>query len=283
MSMIERRGLVSPEYKRLSIVSQCKLLNLQRSVYYFKPKSESLFNQSIMKLIDRKFLDCPFYGVERMTAYLNKDLGYHINVKRVRRLYRIMSLRTIYPKKNLSKANATAYKYPYLLKGLKIERPGQVWQADITYIPMFRGFMYMFAIIDIYSRKIVGWSISNTMTVEWCRDVLLETIAEYGTPEIFNTDQGSQFTSPIFTKVLKDNRVSISMDGKGRALDNVFIERFWRSLKQEYIYLNPPNGGMELFQGVKRYVKFYNSERRHQSIDHFTPNDLFYRSSKKVS
>ncbi|WEK21406.1 MAG: IS3 family transposase [Candidatus Pedobacter colombiensis] len=283
MSMIERRSLISPEHQALSIASQCKLLNLQRSCYYFKPKGESLFNQSIMNLIDRKFLDCPFYGVDRMTAYLNKDLGCHVNNKRIRRLYRVMNLRTIYPKKNLSKANAAHHKYPYLLKGLKIDRPGQVWQADITYIPMFRGFMYMFAIIDVYSRKIVGWSISNTMTVEWCRDVLLETIEEHGTPGIFNTDQGSQFTSPIFTKALKDSDVSISMDGKGRALDNVFIERFWRSLKQEYIYLNPPNGGMELFQGIKRYVEFYNNERRHRSMDDLTPNEVFYQNNKKVS
>jgi putative transposase len=281
--MIEKRGLISPGYEPLSIAGQCKLLGLQRSLYYFKPKGESLFNQSMMNAIDRKFLDCPFYGVERMTAYLNKDLGYHVNAKRIRRLYHVMNLHTIYPKKNLSKANAADYKYPYLLKGLKIERPGQVWQADITYIPMFRGFMYMFAIIDVYSRKIVGWSISNTMNVEWCRDVLLDTIQEHGIPEIFNTDQGSQFTSPIFTKALKDNQISISMDGKGRALDNVFIERFWRSLKQEYIYLNPPNGGMELFQGVKKYVKFYNNERRHQSNGDLTPNEVFYKNNKKVS
>jgi putative transposase len=283
MSIIERRSLISPEDDALSISGQCKLLDLQRSQYYFRPKGESQFNQSIMNVIDRKFLDCPFYGVERMTAYLNKDLGYHVNSKRVRRLYRVMNLRTIYPKKNLSKANAAHYKYPYLLKGLKIDRVGQVWQADITYIPMFRGFMYMFAIIDVYSRKIVGWSISNTMTVEWCRDVLLETIEEHGKPEIFNTDQGSQFTSPIFIKVLKGNKISISMDGKGRALDNVFIERFWRSLKQEHIYLNPPNGGMELFQGVKRYVEFYNNERRHQANGDLTPNEVFYQNSKKVS
>ncbi len=143
--------------------------------------------------------------------------------------------------------------------------------------------MYMFAIIDVHSRKIVGWSITNTMTVEWCRDILLETIQQHGPPEIFNKDQGSQFTSPIFIKPLKDNHVSISMDGKGRALDNVFIERFWRSLKQEHIYLNPPNGGMELFHGVKRYVEFYNNERRHQANNDLTPNEVFYHGNKKVS
>lgn len=283
MSLSEKRGLVSPKYVRLSVTAQCELLGLPRSCYYFKPRGESLENQQVMKLIDRKFLDCPFYGVERMTAWLNRDMGHRLNTKRVRRLYRVMNLRAIYPRRNLSKATAAHYKYPYLLKGLQIDRPGQVWQADITYIPMFRGFMYLFAIIDVHSRKIMGWSLSNTMTVEWCRDTLLEAIAEHGTPEIFNTDQGSQFTSPTFIQALLDNGIRISMDGKGRALDNVFIERFWRSLKQEYVYLNPPNGGMELFAGVKKYVTFYNTQRRHKSHNHLTPDEIFYQNNKQVS
>jgi putative transposase len=175
MSIMEKRSLVSPEYRALSVSDQCKLIGLQRSSYYFKPRGQSLLNQRLMKAIDRQFLDCPFYGVERMRDYLI-GLGYHVGVKRVRRLYRLMNLRTIYPKRNLSKANPADYKYPYLLKGLKIERPNQVWQADISYIPMFRGFMYMFAIIDVYSRRIVGWSISNTMSMEWCRETVLDTI-----------------------------------------------------------------------------------------------------------
>lgn len=227
-----------------------------------------------MKAIDRKFLECPFYGVERMTDYL-RGLGYHVGVKRVRRLYRLMNLRTIYPKPNLSKAKTTDYKYPYLLKGLKIERPNHVWQADITYIPMFRGFMYMFAIIDVYSRRIVGWSISNTMSMEWCREILLDTIRTEGRPEIFNTDQGSQFTSPSFVNSLLDSGIKVSMDGKGRALDNVFIERFWRSLKQEYVYLNPPNGGMDLYRGVKTYIEFYNGQRKHTGTG-FIPNEIYF-------
>jgi putative transposase len=276
MTAMEKRELISPKYSDLSVSAQCKLIGLQRSSYYFKPKGEPILNQKIMKAIDRKFMDCPFYGVERMTDHLC-GLGYHVGVKRVRRLYRIMNLRTIYPKRSLSKAKATDYKYPYLLKGLKIERPNQVWQADITYIPMFRGFMYMFAIIDVYSRRIVGWSISNTMSMEWCRETLFGTIRTEGDPEIFNTDQGSQFTSPNFINPLLDRGIKVSMDGKGRALDNVFIERFWRSLKQEYVYLNPPNGGMDLYRGIKAYVEFYNYRRKHTGTG-YIPHDRFFEA-----
>lgn len=184
----------------MSIVKQCKSLGLQKSSYYCKPKGESSLNQLLMKAIDKKYLECPFYGTRRMTTYLNMDLGYRVDRKRIKRLYRLMGLTTIYPKKNLSKPNLAEYKYPYLLKDLEINRSNQVWASDITYIPMFRGFMYMYAIIDVYSRKIVGWDISNTMSVEWCKSVTSQAIETYGKPEIFNTDQGSQFTSPRFHK-----------------------------------------------------------------------------------
>ncbi len=283
MSMEEKRRLVSPSEKKISVSEQCKLIGLPRSNYYYKPKGESMYNQQLMKLIDRKFLDCPFYGVERMVAYLKYDLGHWVGEKRIRRLYYVMNLRSICPKKNLSKANKANYKYPYLLKGMKIERPNQVWQANITYIPMFRGFMYLFAIIDVYSRKIVGWSVGNTMNVEWCRDVLLEAMEGYGVPEIFNTDQGSQFTYPVFTKVLRDNNVQISMEGKGWALDNIFIERFWGSIKREKIYLNPPSGGVDLYRQVRDYIFFYNSERRHKSIGRVTPDEKNGEKVKNVS
>lgn len=283
MSLDDKRRLVCPSYKKMSVFEQCKVVELPRSSYYFKPKGESLFNQQLMNAIDRKFLDHPYYGVERMSAYLKMDLGYPVGEKRIRRLYKIMNLRTIYPKKDLSKANRADYKYPYLLRNLKVERPNQVWQADITYIPMFRGFMYMFAIIDVYSRKIMGWDVSNTMSAEWCRDVMLDTIGRHGKPEIFNTDQGSQFTSAVFIEALRGKRVQISMDGKGRALDNVFIERFWRSLKREKIYLNPPNGGVDLYSKVKDYVNFYNTERRHKSIGRVTPDKKFHQVIKNVS
>ncbi|MNE12735.1 Integrase core domain protein [compost metagenome] len=191
-----------------------------------------------------------------------------------------MNLKTIHPKKNLSKACKADYKFPYLLGNLKIERANQVWQADITYISMFKGFMYMFAIIDVYMRKIMGWDVSNTMNAEWCRDVLAHTMQNYGKPEIFNTDQGSQFTSEIFVKLLKENEVKISMDVKDRALDNIYIERFWGSLKREKIYLNPPNGGVDLYRQLKNYVVFYNTERRHKSIGRITPDEKFNQQIK---
>lgn len=280
MSAEQKRELISPSEPKMSISKQCKSLGIQRSSYYCKPKGESAVNQQLMKAIDRKYLDCPFYGVRRMTTYLNKDLGFRVCRKRIRRLYRIMGIQTIYPKKNLSKPNQAEYKYPYLLKGLEINYPNQVWEADITYIPMFRGFMYLFAIIDVFSRKIMAWGISNTMTAEWCKSITQEAIETYGTPEILNTDQGSQFTSPVFINELKKNKIKISMDGKGRALDNIYIERFWRSLKYEYIYLNPANGGIELLKGVKKYMDFYNNERRHESINQTSPNEYFYANQK---
>lgn len=282
MSTNQKRDLVSPCYKKMSVLKQCELIGLQRSNYYFKPKGESVLNQMLMKAIDAKFLECPFYGIERMTTYLNMDLGYRVDCKRVRRLYRLMCLQTIYPKKNLSKANLQAYKYPYLLRNIDIIRPNQVWAADITYIPMFRGFMYMFAIIDVFSRKIMGWSISNTMSVNWCKEVVETAIDKHGKPEIFNTDQGSQFTSPVFINMLKNNEIKISMDGKGRALDNIFIERFWRTIKYEYIYLNPANGGIDLLKGVRTYLEFYNNERRHESIGKVSPEE-YYRTNLMVS
>lgn len=275
MSREDKRQLICPSFKNLSVYKQCQVIDLPRSSYYFKPQGLSLFNLRIMEAIDRKFLDCPFYGVERMTTYLRKDLGYVINEKRVRRLYKIMNIKTIYPKKNLSKSNKADYKFPYLLRNLEIDHANQVWQADITYIPMFRGFMYMFAIIDVYSRKIMGWNISNTMSAEWRTDVTLDTISRHGKPAIFNTDQGSQFTSEVFVTALQKEHIQLSMDGKGRALDNIFIERFWGSFKREKIYLNPPNGGVDLYQKTKEYVFFYNTQRRHKSLDDATPDSVY--------
>ncbi len=281
MSTEDKRKLICPSHHHLSIHKQCKIIELPHSSYYFKSKGVSTLKQQLMNAIDRKFLDCPFYGVKRMTVHLCKDLGYFVGEKRIRRLDKLMNLRTIYPKKNLSRSNKADYKFPYLLRNLKIERINQVWQADITYIPMFRGFMYMFAIIDVYSRKIMGWGVSNTMNAEWCRDIMLETIEKHGKPDIFNTDQGSQFTSSIFVRALQDAEVQISMDGKGRAIDNIYIERFWGSLKREKIYLNPPNAGMDLYQKVNAYVTFYNTIRRHDSLDDETPDTVYY--AKKAS
>jgi putative transposase len=280
MSTTQKRQKVVKGHPRLSLTEQCKILSINRSGLYYKTKGESLLNQKLMRAIDRFFLEHPYYGAERMTDYLNMDLGYNVNIKRVRRLYKLMNLQTIYSRPKTTKRNPKHAVYPYLLKGLKIDRPNQVWQTDITYIPMFRGFMYLAAIIDVYSRKVLNWSISNTMTAGWCKELLEDTIKEYGAPEIHNSDQGSQYTSQGYIDVLKEYKIKISMDGKGRALDNVYIERFWRSIKQEKIYLNPPNGGMELHNIVKEYIKFYNEKRRHTEIGKMPPDHKYYQKKK---
>jgi putative transposase len=254
-------------------------LNINRSGLYYKPKGESALNLILMEHIDRYFLEHPYYGVERMTDYLNKDLGYHVNVKRVRRLYEIMGLNTIYCKPRTTIRDKSSYIYPYLLRGLQIDRSNQVWQTDITYIPTHRVFMYMAEIIDVHSRKILNWSISNSMTSEWCTELLNDTVQQYGAPEIHNSDQGSQYTSDDYIEALKSYKIKISMDGRGRALDNIYIERFWRSLKYEKIYLNPANGGLELYENVNQYIRFYNQERRHTEIGKVPPDEIFYKKS----
>jgi putative transposase len=279
MSTTEKRQKVVKAYLGLSMSEQCKLLNINRTGLYYKPKGESLLNLKLMQDIDKWFIKHPYYGVERMTDYLNMDLGYLVNVKRIRRLYKLMRINVIYPKPQTTKQDKTSYKYPYLLRGLPVQRSNQVWQTDITYIPMFRGFMYMAAIIDVHSRKILNWSISNSMTSEWCVELLKDTISKYGVPEIHNSDQGTQYTSSEYIEALKKHNIQISMDGKGRALDNVYIERFWRSLKQEKIYLNPPNGGLDLYQKVREYIDFYNQERRHTEIGKIPPDQCYYKKS----
>lgn len=282
MSTTERRQKVVKSHPRLGLVQQCELLGIHRSGLYYRPKSESVLNLELMKEIDAYFLEHPYYGVERMTDYLNLDLGYRVNVKRVRRLYRLMGLQTIYRRPRTTIRDGNSYKYPYLLKDLKIERPDQVWQTDITYIPMLRGFMYMNAIIDVHSRKILNWSVSNSMDKQWCIELLQDTIAKYGAPDIHNSDQGSQYTSKQYTDVLKEHDIQISMDGKGRALDNIYIERFWKSIKYEKIYLNPPNGGLDLYQMVREYIEFYNTGRRHTEIGKVPP-DQIYNAKKMAS
>ena len=282
MSTTERRQLVVSAHPRVSLTKQCELLDISRSSVYYKPKGQSALNEVLMKHINRHFLEHPYYGVKRMTEYLNKDLGYRVNEKRVRRLYKIMNLKTIYPKPITTKRDPLTYKYPYLLRNLSITHPNQVWQTDITYIPMFRGFMYLAAIIDVYSRKILGWSISNTMSTRWCIELLQNTIKKYGKPDIHNSDQGVQYTSEEYIKTLEGHQIKISMDGKGRALDNIYIQRFWRSIKQEKIYLNPPNGGLDLYQKVKEYMKFYNAERRHSEIGGVPPDQRFFLTKRSA-
>lgn len=279
MSTTEKRQKVVKSHPGLSLERQCELLEIHRSGLYYKPKGESVLNLELMKKIDLQLFDHPHYGVERMTDHLNLDLGYKVNKKRIRRLYKLMGVQTIYPKPKTTIRDKTSYIYSYLLRGLEIDHPNQVWQTDITYIPMFRGFMYMAAIIDVHSRKILNWSISNSMNKEWCVELLNDTVEQYGVPEIHNSDQGSQYTSDLYINALKNHKIKISMDGRGRALDNIYIERFWRTLKQEKIYLNPANGGLELYQNVREYIEFYNKKRRHTSIGKIPPNELFYQKA----
>jgi len=274
MDKAQRYELLDPSYQ-LSLRRQSALLNIPRGKYYYKPKAESQLNLQLMDLMDRQYQRTPFYGVPRMTDYL-QGLGYAVNHKRIRRLYKKMDIRALGPNPYTSKSNATAFKYPYLLTDLPILYPNQVWVADITYIGLKRGYMYLFAIMDLYSRYILHWDISNSMTAAWCVSVLLECLEWYPTPEIFNTDQGSQFTADTWINQLKENGILISMDGKGRAIDNIFIERFWRSYKYEFLYLNTPNGGKELFDQTQEYIRFYNFERNHQSLNRIPPAEHFF-------
>ena len=274
ISSEQRKGMIDPCCPFLSISTQCQLLTLTRSGFYYIPSGESEENLAIMRQLDRQYFSTPFYGVLRLTALLILA-GFKVNKKRVRRLMKLMNWQTIYREPHTTISDKTHYKYPYLLRGLKIERCNQVWAMDITYIPMKTGFMYLTAIIDLHSRYVVQWSLSNTMSAQWCTEVLQEAIKNHGIPEIFNTDQGSQFTSEVFINTLIGNGIKISMDGKGRALDNIFIERLWRSVKYENVYLNVYDNGLSLWNGLEQYFQFYNQERLHQSLDYHTPKQKY--------
>lgn len=278
MPLSERRALVDREHTDMSMSGQCRLLSIHRSGLYYQPCPENQENLAIMRLLDEQYFHAPFYGARRLTAWL-KTQGYTVNAKRVRRLMMLVGWQTLYRRPRTTIADKRHPIYPYLLKGLPITHTNQVWATDITYIPMKRGFLYMMAIIDLHSRYVVGWSISNTMSAEWCRQTLEEAITVHGAPEIVNTDQGSQFTSDVFTSLLKDNGVRISMDGKGRAIDNIFIERFWRSLKYEHIYLRPADDGVALYEGVQHYMQFYNTVRLHQSLEYQTPETWYKKAA----
>jgi putative transposase len=271
--MSQCRKLVDNQHE-LSVRKQCDLLSVHRSGLYYAPKGESQENLEIMRIMDEHYLKHPTEGVINMQDMLFV-LGFLVNHKRVRRLLRLMGLMAIYPKKNLSKLGLKKYIHPYLLKGLKITRPNQVFAIDITYIPMKNGFLYLTAIIDVYSRYIVGWGISNTLDADASLSVLKQAIKDHGKPEIINSDQGSQFTCEQWVNYLKEEDIRISMDGKGRAVDNIFIERFFRSLKYDYVYLHPANDGVELYQGVKEYIQYYNHTRHHQGIGRKIPATLY--------
>jgi len=259
----------------LSISSQCRLLDISRSSFYYKPKPMKKEDLELMRLIDEQFLKTPTWGSRSMTNHLRR-LGYKINRKRVQRFMRIMGLEPIYPKPRTSRPHPDHKVYPYLLRDLTINRPNHVWAADITYIPMRRGFMYLVAVMDWYSRKILSFRVSNTLDSEFCIEALKQALHRYGKPEIFNTDQGSQFTSQGFVGVLESHGIQISMDGRGRAQDNIFIERLWWTLKYHYIYLHAFETGSELRQGLRQWVDFYNQERPHQALDNLTPDEVYY-------
>lgn len=258
---------------KLSLSRQCELIGLPRSTLYYEPAHESTENLDFMRLIDRQYLQTPFYGSRNMTTWLRQE-GYEVNRKRIQRLMRLMGIEAIYPKPRTSEAIKGHKKYPYLLRDLEIIRPNQVWSTDITYLPVKNGFMYLVAVIDWFSRYVLSWKLSNTMDSNFCIDALTEAL-RFGKPDIFNTDQGAQFTCNAFTGKLEANGILVSMDGRGRALDNIFIERLWRSLKYEEIYIWNHETVPALEAGVNKYFKFYNTERPHQSLGNLTPKFIY--------
>ncbi len=260
----------------ISIIHQCEMLCIHRSGLYYEPVQETEENLHLMRLMDEQYFKTPFYGSRRLTAWHNQK-GYHVNRKRVKRLMELMGWQTIYHKRNTSKPNKQHPVYPYLLKNLAITHRNQVWAVDITYIPMRRGFMYLCAIIDLHTRYVVNWGISNTMTATWCRQLVEEAIDVHGQPEIINSDQGSLFSAFEYTSLLleREKPVAISMDGKGRAIDNIFVERLWKSVKYECVYLYAFDDGVKLYEGLQQYFHFYNTERLHQSLKYKTPESLY--------
>jgi len=269
MSLLERRKMVEPSHP-LSLVTQTALLGLHRSGLYYRPVAMDNEDLVLMTLLDKQYLQTPFYGYRKMTAFLQGQ-GYQVNHKRVRRLMRVMGIEAIYCRPNTSQPNQAHKIYPYLLKGLAITKVNQVWATDIKYVPMRKGFMYLMAIIDLYSRYVLEWSVSNTMESEWCVETLKKALLKYGKPDLFNTDQGSQFTAGLFVEVLLSHGIQPSMDGKGRAIDNIFVERLWRSVKYEDIYLKAYEDGWQLEKGMDTYFCFYNQVRTHQSLKYRTP------------
>ena len=274
MSRAERRALVERENLVLPVSQQCRLLAVSRSSIYRQPLAVSEEEHTIMALIDRQYLARPYYGSRRMTAWLATQ-GHVVNRKRVQRLMRLMALVAIYQRPSTSKATAAHKVYPYLLGGITIERVNQVWCSDVTYIPMAKGFLYLVVIMDWVSRAVLAWRLSNTLGAEFCVEALEEALSRYGRPEIFNTDQGSQFTSDDFTGTLKRHGITISMDGKGRCMDNIFVERLWRSLKYEEVYLNAYATVAEAKSGIGAWLSFYNDERQHQSLGYCTPRQIY--------
>ena len=273
MSIERRREGIDRRHPSLSIKQQCNLLDISRSGLYYRPKGISKEDLAYMKLIDRQYLATPFYGTRKIAAYL-KSQGHLVNRKRVRRLMRLMGLKAIYRRPRMSKPAPGHKIYPYLLGGMAVTRPNQVWAADITYIPMARGFLYLVAIIDWYSRYVLSWRLSNTLDAVFCVEALEEALRK-GRPDIFNTDQGAQFTSEAFTGLLEKHGIKVSMDGKGSYNDNLFIERLWRTVKYEEVYLKAYQDGRDARISLGNYFRFYNTERPHQGHGYRTPAEVY--------
>ena len=269
--------MIEPDHSRLSIVRPCQLVSIARSSHYYAGKGESPLNLALMRLIDEQYLRTPWYGSRQMARHLRRQ-GYRVGRKRARRLMRLMGLTAIYRKPRTSQPHPGHRIYPYLLRDVRIDQANQAWCADVTYIPMQRGFQYLVAIMDWATRTVLSWRLSNTLDSDFCTEALEEALAKYGRPEIFNTDQGSQFTSQEFTEILKRAGVRISMDGKGRWMDNVFIERLWRSLKYECVYLHDFHDGHQARQIIGEWLRYYNEDRPHSSLsDDRTPMEEYTR------
>jgi putative transposase len=274
MSRGERKVMITRDAPELSLSHQCRLLSISRSSFYYAPKGESPENLALMRRIDELFLKYPFYGSRQMARQLRRE-GTEVGRHRVRRLMRLMGMEAIYQAPRTSVPHPAHRIYPYLLKGMKIDRPNQVWCADITYIPVQRGFLHLVAIMDWATRHVLAWRLSNTMDAGFCVEALAEALARYGRPEIFNTDQGSQFTSFDFTGALKEADIKISMDGRGRCMDNIFIERLWRSLKYEAVYLHELIDGFKAERVIGEWIDFYNTERPHSAFAGRTPAEVY--------
>ena len=273
MSVGQRRAVVDRRHPSLPVVRQCRLLDISRSGVYYQPIGISQEDLTLMKLIDRQYLVTPFYGARKIAAWLSSQ-GQRVNRKRARRLMCVMGLKAIYRRPRTSKPAAGHKIYPYLLSGMAITRPNQVWAADITYIPMARGFLYLVVIMDWYSRYVLSWRLSNTLDADFCVDALQEALRK-GRPDIFNTDQGAQFTSEAFIWLLEQQGIRVSMDGKGSYNDNLFIERLWRTVKYEEVYLKAYQDGRDARVGIGDYFRFYNTERPHQALGYRTPAEVF--------
>lgn len=280
--MREKRKMIEKSID-LSMVRQCELLQIHRSGLYYCARPEREENLLIMRMLDEQYFKTPFYGCPKLTRWLHGQ-GFNVNHKRVDRLMKLMGWQTLYRKPNTSWKNKAHAVYPYLLKDLPITQLNQAWGIDITYVPMKKGFLYLCAIIDLHTRYVVNWSLSNTMTAAWVRSIVEEAITLHGKPQIINSDQGSQFTSDEYTSLFTDEKsmgfgIKISMDGKGRAIDNIFIERLWKSVKYEDVYLKAYEDGVQLYEGIKNYFHFYNNERMHQSLNYQTPASLYRQAA----